>query len=94
MRSNFFMFSNNQKDLIRYFKKNLSKGYTLDSLKIALFNQGYSKLAVEQAIKTVNKSLAKMAPAFNEKPKIKYDIIDENNRPVTIKKSWWRRVLG
>ncbi|MBU2104423.1 MAG: hypothetical protein KKF67_01465 [Nanoarchaeota archaeon] len=88
------MFSNNQKDLVMYFKKNLSKGYTLDSLKIALLNQGYPKLAVEQAIKTVNESLAKMAPVFNEKPKIKYAIIDENDKPIAIKKSWWKQVFG
>jgi hypothetical protein len=86
--------SDNQQDIIMYFKKNLSKGYTLDSLKIALLNQGYSKISIEQAIKKVNESLAKMAPAFKEKPKIKYEIIDENDNPVIVKKSWWKRIFG
>ena len=83
-----------KRKLINYFKKNLVKGYTPDSLKFALIDQGYSRTAVEIAFQQANKELAKRAPVLKEKPRISYEIIDEYNQPVKIKKSWWRRLLG
>jgi hypothetical protein len=80
--------------LINYFKKNLAKGYTLDSLKFALMSQGYSRAIVESAIAQANKELAEKAPVLKEKPVIKYEIIDEYDKPIIIKKSWWKRLLG
>ena len=77
--------------LVDYFKKNLKKGYPLESLKFALERQGYSRTSVEQAVKEANKELAKEAPKFKEKPQITYEIIDENNRPIVMKKSFWRK---
>jgi len=88
------MENNPQENIVEYFKKNLKKGYTEDALKWALIHQGYSRTAVELAIKKVNLDLAKKAPVLKEKPKIKYQIIDEYNRPIIIKKPWWKRVLG
>ncbi len=79
--------------LVDYFKRNLSKGYTTESLKWALINQGYSKIEVMRAIERANKELAEKAPILKEKPVIKYEIIDENDNPIIIKKSWWRRIL-
>lgn len=79
--------------LTDYFKKNLKKGYTIDSLKWALIGQGYSRTSVEKAIEQANKELAKEAPVLKEKPVIKHEIIDENNMPMP-QKSWWRRLLG
>lgn len=83
-----------KKQLVNYFKKNLSKGYTSDSLKYALINQGYSRVAVERAIEQAHKELAEKAPIFKEKPKIKYEIIGENNKPIKIKFPWWRRIFS
>jgi SOS response regulatory protein OraA/RecX len=80
--------------LVDYFKRNLRKGYTSESLKFALVRQGYSRTSVEQAIEQANKELARKAPEFKEKPLIKYEIIDENNRPVQIKVSFWKKVKG
>jgi len=80
--------------LVDYFKKNLKKGYTSESLKFALERQGYSRTAVDQAIDKANKELAKHAPEFKEKPVIKYEVIDENNKPVMIKGSFWKKVKG
>ena len=80
--------------LVNYVKKNLVKGYTLDSLKFALMSQGYSRIAVESAIEQANKELAEKAPVIKEKPKIKYEIIDEYDKPIKIKKSWWQNLLG
>jgi len=82
------------RNIIDYFKKNLTKGYTFESLKWALVKQGYSRAIVEKAIKQVNKELTEKAPVLKEKPRIKYEIIDENDRPITIKKSFWKRILG
>ena len=82
-----------KRKLVNYFKKNLSKGYTLDSLKFALMSQGYSRAIVEAAIDQAHKELAEKAPVLKDKPKIKYEIIDEYDKPVRIKKSWWRRIF-
>jgi SOS response regulatory protein OraA/RecX len=80
--------------MVNYFKKNLTKGYTPDSLKFALMSQGYSRAIVESAIEQANKELAEKAPVLKEKPVIKYEIIDEYDKPIKIKKSWWKRLLG
>ncbi len=80
--------------IVNYFKKNLAKGYTSDSLKFALMSQGYSRAIVESAIEQANKELAEKAPVLREKPVIKYEIIDEYDKPIKIKKSWWKRLLG
>ena len=80
--------------LVDYFKKNLKKGYTPESLRFALERQGYSRTAIDQAIEEANKELARKAPPFKEKPVIKYEIIDENDNPVVIKKPFWKRVKG
>lgn len=82
-----------RRNLIDYLKKNLAKGYTFESLKWALVRQGYSKAIVEKAIEQAHKELAEKAPILKEKPKIKYEIIDENDNPITIKKSFWKRIL-
>ena len=80
--------------IIDYFKKNLSKGYTPESLKWALVNQGYSRLTVENALENANKEIAEKAPLLIEKPEIKHEILNEQNNPIAIKKSWWKRIFG
>jgi len=84
--------------IIEYFKKNLSKGYTIESLKWALINQDYSKLEVEKAIELMNKELAEQAPKLIEKPEIKIERIPINTEKNPIikqkkqgKKVWWKR---
>jgi hypothetical protein len=88
------MVENFRRKLINYFKKNLTKGYTSDSLRFALMSQGYTRTAVETALEVANKELAEKAPVLKEKPKIKYEIIDQYNKPVQIKKPWWKRLFG
>ncbi len=83
-----------KRKLVNYFKKNLVKGYTPDSLKFALMSQGYSRTAVDTAYEDAIKELAVKAPILEEKPKIKYEIIDEYDKPIIIKKSWWKRIFG
>ena len=83
-----------RRNLIDYFKKNLKKGYTPDSLKYALFNQGYPRVEVNNALEKANHELAQEAPRLKEKPEINYELRDEDDRLVEIKKPWWRRMLG
>jgi len=83
-----------KKKLVSYFKKNFAKGYTPDSLRFSLIAQGYSRSIIEEALERANKEIAAKAPVIQEKPKIKYEIIDEYDRPITIKKPWWRRLIG
>jgi len=85
--------------LADYIKKNINKGYTLDSLKFSLINQGYSKITVENAIEKFNKQLAKEIPPIKEKPQISHRIIipregrSEIINIPTEKKSWFRRLF-
>ena len=79
-----------KRKLVNYFKKNLKKGYTEESLKWALLNQGYSRILVENSIETAHKELSEKAPVLKEKPVITYNIIDETNQPIKIKKPWWK----
>jgi len=88
------MVDNYRRKLVNYFKKNLVKGYTPDSLKFALMSQGYSRTAVDTAYEDSIKELAAKAPILEEKPRIKYEIIDEYDKPIVIKKSWWKRIFG
>ncbi|MEK6945771.1 MAG: hypothetical protein AABW63_03175 [Nanoarchaeota archaeon] len=80
--------------LAEYFKNNLKKGYTMESLKWALVNQGYSRTFIEEAMRDATKQLASEAPILKEKPTITHEIIDENFQAVPVKASWWRRLLG
>jgi len=84
----------NKRKIVEYLKKNLAKGYTLESLQIALLNQGYSRAIIERAVEQMNKELAKIAPVLKEKPRIIHEIMDEHNKPIIIKKSWWKRAFG
>ncbi len=81
--------------LAEYFIKNLKKGYTLDDLRYALMNQGYSRITVEHAIEQAHKKMIEQAPLMKEKPKITYTVLDENNMSIEPKrKSWFRRFFG
>lgn len=82
------------KKLADYFKKNIKKGYAPDSLKWALVNQGYQKTSVDKALELAHQEMAKEAPIFHEKPTITHEVIDESGKPVEIKKSFWKRLLG
>jgi|TARA_Y100000310_G_scaffold167546_1_gene167344 hypothetical protein len=73
-----------RRKIVDYFKQNLSKGYTEESLKWALINQGYSRTDVSRAIEQVHKELAEKAPMIKEKPKIKYEIYDVDNKLIKV----------
>jgi len=74
----------NKNQLVEYFKKNLVKNYTEDSLIFALQNQGYSRTAIEQALTQAHKEIAEKAPVLKEKPIIKHEYYDEKNNPIRV----------
>ena len=59
--------------LIKYIRKNLSKGYTIESLRWALQNQGYSRSEINRAIKLAQERMAEEIPRLEEKPVIKVE---------------------
>jgi hypothetical protein len=82
-----------KRQLIDYFKRNLSKKYDSESLKFALIQQGYSRVAVEEAYKKATEELAEKAPKLKEKPIIKYELYDKNNKRVNLKPlKFWDKV--
>ena len=78
--------------LVEYLKKNLKKGYPVDTLRIALINQGYSRPTVDEAVKEAIRAMASDVPIIKEKPEIEHEIIVEE--PVVEKKSFWKRLFG
>ena len=64
-------------ELADYFKNNLKKGYTKESLRWALVNQGYSRMEIEKAIRKAELDLAASAPILKTKPEIKYEVITD-----------------
>jgi hypothetical protein len=74
-------------ELADYFKSNLKKGYTKESLKWALVNQGYSRMEIEKAIKKAELEMAASAPILKTKPEIKYEVITDS-KPEK-KKRWF-----
>lgn len=91
---------NTNQQLADYIKKNLAKGYTLDSLRYSLLKQGYSRTSVEKALEIANTQLADSAPKMVEKPVIKYETIDSDDMAAKIaaqdnsKKGFFGKIAG
>ena len=84
-------------ELAGYIKKNLKKGYTMDSLKYALINQGHSRLEVEKAVKRVQEEQAREAPVLETKPSIVYEVVDSDSSKVEVEpdpRPFWKRIFG
>ena len=98
------MAENTDDKLIERIKQNLLKGYKEDSLRWALINQGYSRITVDRDIKRALKEIedenksAEQKKEKSEKPKITYQLYDENNRIVYGKtsggKKFWKKLFG
>jgi Holliday junction resolvasome RuvABC DNA-binding subunit len=77
-------------ELTNYLKANLKKGYTLESLRWALVNQGYSRREVEKAVTKAELEMAASAPILKTKPEIRYEIVKSEKE----KTSWWKKLFG
>ncbi|MFA5857169.1 MAG: hypothetical protein WC867_07435 [Candidatus Pacearchaeota archaeon] len=78
--------------LADYFKKNLAKGYTLDSLRFSLINQGYSRISINKAVEIANLQLADSAPVIREKPQITYTAYSENEK-IDLEKGFFKKII-
>lgn len=85
-----------KQQLVDYFLKNLnSKKYDSETLRFALYNQGYSRVAVDKAYEEAVKKIAKKAPVLKEKPIIKHEVYDENDNPIEVEPmSRWEKFLN
>lgn len=79
-----------------YIRRNLKKGYTKESLKWALVDQGHSKRQIDMAFEKVEAEMAKEAPVLKTKPSITYHTYDEQGQEYKKdirKKTFWRRIF-
>ena len=91
-----------REQLAEHIYKNLKKGYTEDSLRFSLINQGYTRITVDSSIDLANKKLAEDVPLMKERPEIVYkvvteatELIEENkNRVNTNKKGFFSKLFG
>jgi hypothetical protein len=91
--------------MVEYIIKNLSKGYSTESLKWALINQGYSRSEILKAMDNANQELAKKVPPLKEKPVIRRELLDEEENlilreveqkmhtPINEKKGFFKRIF-
>lgn len=70
------------KQLVDYIRKNLKKGYTKESLKWALINQGHSRLEIDKAFQKLEEELAHNAPILKTRPEITREIIPPDNTTI------------
>lgn len=83
--------------LTEYLKKNLKKGYPIETLRVALVGQGYSRALIDEAIKDATESLAKEAPILKEKPQIEHEVVVEEKPAVAAtqeKKGFFKTLFG
>jgi hypothetical protein len=83
-----------KRNLVEYFKKNMKKGYDLESLKWALIKQGYSRSLVEDAMEIAKNEISLTAPKSKDRPEITHEIIDPDSVVVEPKRSFWKRLFG
>ena len=82
------------KTLIDYMQRNLKKGYTLESLKLALISQGNSRIAVEKAaeyIKEVQDIQKKKSDEVKAASRQEFEA-PAQEEPVVEKKGFWQRI--
>jgi len=91
--------SQNQQ-LADHIKRNLSKGYTIESLKYSLLQQGYSRTSIEKAIQLATKQMADEAPRMVEKPVIRFQTVDDEDMAAKVaaqdasNKGFFKKLFG
>ncbi len=79
------------RQILDYLEKNLKKGYKLDDLKYVLFNQGYMRIEVEEAIKIISEKIKK---AQGDKHKVVEEVQIIEEVAELPKKGFFRRLFG
>ncbi len=80
-------------NLADYVKKNLGKGYTLESLKWALISQGHSRLEVDKAMKLAQGEMAREAPVLKTPPQPPQEILNIQVEPEP-KQGFWKNFFS
>ena len=86
---------NQRRNLIDHVKKNIAKGYSQESLKWALVEQGHFKSEVKEILEMANIELEKEKLKSSEKkeiPKIKHELYDIDNKPIRL--PFFKRIFG
>lgn len=83
---------NYKKRVLEYFRKNITKGYSVDTLKWALIKQGNSRSIVEIAMKEVQEEMAQASAPVE--PKVEYIGVEDVQPEEQPKKSFWKRLFG
>ena len=79
------------KGLVRYTERNLSRGYTVDQIKLTLIQQGYSKAAVDRAVRIAEANRPKVVEVVKEEPKI-VPVMEE--QVPAKKRTWFHKLFG
>ena len=79
------------KGLVRYTQRNLSRRYTVDQIRLTLIQQGYSRAAVDRAIKIALESMPKAPVA--EKPAPKIELVEHEPVPER-KRNFFQKLFG
>lgn len=82
-------------NLIDYVKRNLAKGYSSDSLRWALINQGHSRIEVDKALSLaqteVSRERVTSRPAASTQTSISSSSLQVEPEP---KQPFWKRLFG
>ena len=76
--------------LVEYFRKNLEKGYDMETLKWALIKQGHSRVDVSYAIEQVKDEFTKRNIVKEKEPVLENSYGEEQSYFIPEKKSWWK----
>lgn len=84
-------------NLIDYTKRNLKKGYSQDSLRWALINQGHSRLEVDKALSAAQAEVSKES-MVSQRPASQQSQAPQSMPSVSVepepKQSFWKRLFG
>jgi hypothetical protein len=79
------------KGLVRYTQRNLSRRYTVDQIRLTLIQQGYSRAAVDRAIKIALESMPH--PKVEAKPEPKIEVVEHEPVPER-KRTFFQKIFG
>lgn len=86
--------ANYLQNLIDYAKRNIKKGYAIDSLRWALINQGHSRIEVDKALAAAQSEASREMVASRPKselspaPAVSIDVQPEPKQP------FWKKFFG
>ena len=80
------------KGLIRYTQRNLSRKYTIDQIRLTLIQQGYSRAAVDRAIKLAEANRPK-TNIVEAKPEPKIEVVEHEPVPAR-KRTFFQKLFG